>query len=93
MIDGSPSQHHGVIIGPFGSVAPALFVAVPEVAAGWVTNNAVWETLPHCEGEVHLDRDERETDRDRKLEGRHKAKKAGTDFANCLKKKGAHRYI
>ena len=55
VIDGSPRQHHGVVIGPFGSVAPSLLVAVPEVAACWVANDAVWETLPHCEGKVHLD--------------------------------------
>ena len=60
MIDGSPSQHHGVIIGPFGSVAPPLLVAVPEVAAGRVSDDAVWKTLPHCEGKVDLDPNQRE---------------------------------
>lgn len=65
VIDGSPSQHHGVVVGPFGSVAPPLLVAVPKVTAGWVTNNAVWEALPHCEGKIHLDRDPRETKRQR----------------------------
>lgn len=69
VIDGSPCQHHGVVVGPFGSVAPPLLVAVPEVAPGWVTNNAVWETLPHCEGKVHLDRDQRGTKR-QKEEGK-----------------------
>lgn len=64
VIDRSPRQHHGVVIGPFGSVAPPLLVAVPEVATGWVTNNAVWETLPHCEGKVHLEGGE-ETNKDR----------------------------
>lgn len=62
VIDSSPGQHHGVVIGPFGCVTPSLFVAVPEVAAGWITNNAVWETLPHCEGKVDLDGDHRETE-------------------------------
>lgn len=61
VIDRSPRQNHGVVVGPFGSVAPALLVAVPEVAAGWVTNNAVWETLPHCEGKVHLEGEQRQT--------------------------------
>lgn len=61
VIDSSPGQHHGVVIGPFRCVTPPLFVAVPEVATGRVTNNAVWETLPHCEGKVNLDRDHRET--------------------------------
>ncbi len=65
VIDSSPSQHHGVVVGPFGSVAPSLLVAVPEVAASWVTNNAVWETLPHYESKVHLDQDQRETKRER----------------------------
>ena len=54
MIEGGPSQHHGVVIGPFGSVAPPLLVAVPEVAAGWVTHDAVREALPHREGKVDL---------------------------------------
>lgn len=55
VIDGSSSQHHGVVIGPFGSVAPAFFVAIPEVAAGWIANNAVWKTLPYGKSKVHLD--------------------------------------
>lgn len=63
VIDGSPGQHHGVVVGPFGCVAPPLLVAVPEVAAGRVANDAVGETLPHREGKVHLDRDRRETKR------------------------------
>lgn len=81
VIDGSPSQHHGVVVGPFGSVAPSLLVAVPEVAAGWVANNTVWETLPHCEGKVHL-RSER--NKDRKREGRREAKKPGTHDSRKL---------
>lgn len=54
VIDGSSSQHHGVVVGPFRGVAPPLLVAVPEVAASRVANNAVRETLPHREGKVHL---------------------------------------
>lgn len=70
MIDGSPGQHHGVVVGPFGRVAPPLLVAVPEVAAGWVTDNAVRETLPHCQGKVHLDQDQREKKGKQELEVR-----------------------
>lgn len=55
MIDGGPRQHHGVVVGPFRGVAPPLLAAVPEMAARWITNNAVWKTLPHGEGKVHLD--------------------------------------
>lgn len=56
VVDGSSSQHHGVVVGPLGGVAPALLVAVPEVAAGRVAHNPLGETLPHGEGKVHLDR-------------------------------------
>lgn len=85
MIDGSTSQHHGVVIGPFGSVPPPLLVAVPEVTAGGVTNNADRETLPHCEGKVHLDRDHRDTKSDRWR--RREAKKQGIKkSSNFLKK-------
>lgn len=66
VVDCSPRQHHGVVVGPFGSVAPPLLVAVPEVAPGWITDNAVWETLPHREGKVHLEREQRPTQRGRK---------------------------
>lgn len=58
MIDGRPGQHHGVVVGPFGGVAPPLLTAVPEMAAGRITNDAVGKTLPHSEGKVHLDREE-----------------------------------
>lgn len=54
VIDCSPRQHHGVVVSPLGRVAPPLFAAVPEVAAGWIANDTIWETLPHCEGKVHL---------------------------------------
>lgn len=47
-------QDHGVIVGPFGRVAPALLVAVPEVAAGRIADDSLGETLPDGEGEVHL---------------------------------------
>lgn len=56
VVDGSSSQHHRVIVGPFGCVAPTLFVAVPEVAASWITHDTLGETLPDGEGKVHLDR-------------------------------------
>lgn len=56
VVDGSSGQHHGVVVGPLGGVAPALLVAVPEVAAGRVAHNPLGETLPHGEGKVHLDR-------------------------------------
>lgn len=56
MVDGGPGQHHRIIVGPLGCVAPALLVAVPEVAASGVTYDSLWKTLPDGEGEVHLDR-------------------------------------
>lgn len=55
VVDGGSSQHHGIIVGPFGRVAPALLVAVPEVAAGRIADEPLGETLPHGEGEVNLD--------------------------------------
>lgn len=55
MVDGGPRQHHGVVVGPFGGVAPALLVAVPKVAAGGVTYDPLRKALPHGEGKVHLD--------------------------------------
>lgn len=54
VIDCSPRQHHGVVVSPLGRVAPPLLAAVPEVAAGRIADDAIWETLPHCEGKVHL---------------------------------------
>lgn len=62
MIDGGPRQHHGVVVGPFGGVAPPLLAAVPEMAARWIAHNAVWKTLPHGEGKVHLDPEQTDTD-------------------------------
>lgn len=59
VVDCSPRQHHGVVVCPLRRVAPPLFAAVPEVAAGWIANNAIWETLPHYEGKVHLSGEER----------------------------------
>lgn len=59
VIDCSPRQHHGVVVSPLGRVAPPLLAAVPEVAAGRIANDAIWETLPHCEGKVHLGREAR----------------------------------
>lgn len=56
MVDGGSCQHHGVVVGPLGGVAPALLVAVPEMAAGRVAHDPLGETLPHGEGKVHLDR-------------------------------------
>lgn len=59
VIDCSPRQHHGVVVSPLGRVAPPLLATVPEVAAGRIANDAIWETLPHCEGKVHLRREAR----------------------------------
>ena len=56
VVDGGPGQHHRVIVGPFGCVAPALLVAVPEVAASRVPHDSLWKTLPDGEGKIHLDR-------------------------------------
>lgn len=58
VVDGGSSQHHGVVVGPLGGVAPALLIAVPEVAAGRVAHDPLRETLPHGEGKVHLDTQE-----------------------------------
>lgn len=55
MVDGGPGQHHRVVVGPFGCVAPALLVAVPEVAASGITYDSLGKTLPDGEGKVHLD--------------------------------------
>lgn len=54
MEEGGAGQDHGVIVGPFGRVAPALLVAVPEVAAGRVTHDSLGKTLPYGERKVHL---------------------------------------
>lgn len=56
MIDGSSSQHHGVVVGPFGGVAPTLLVAIPEVTASWVPNDAIRKASPHGECKLHLDK-------------------------------------
>lgn len=54
MVDGGTGQHHRVVVGPFGCVAPALLVAVPEVASCRVTYDSLWKTLPDGEGKIHL---------------------------------------
>lgn len=54
VVDGGSSQNHGVIIGPFGSVTPTLLITVPEMTAGRVSHNPLRETLPYCEGKIHL---------------------------------------
>ena len=54
VVEGCPGQHHGVFVGPLGGVAPAGSGVVPVVAPGGVAHNALWETLPHAEGKVHL---------------------------------------
>lgn len=54
MVDGGTSQHHRVVVGPFGCVAPALLVAVPEVASCRVADDSLWKTLPDGEGKIHL---------------------------------------
>lgn len=56
VVDGGARQHHGVVVGPLGCVAPALLVAVPEVASRRVTYDPLWKTLPDGEGEIHLTR-------------------------------------
>lgn len=66
VVDGRPGQDHRVVVGPLGRVAPALLVAVPEVAACGVAHNALRKTLPDSEGKVHLD-GERDTRRVYKL--------------------------
>lgn len=53
---GGASQNHRVVVGPFGGVAPALLVAVPEVAAGRITHDPLRKTLPDGESKVHLDK-------------------------------------
>lgn len=58
VVDGGPGQHHRIVVGPFGCVAPALLVAVPEVAASGITYDSLRKTLPDGEGKVHLDRQE-----------------------------------
>lgn len=54
VVDGGPRQDHGVVVGPLGRVAPALLVAVPEVASRRITDDSLWETLPDREGKIHL---------------------------------------
>ncbi len=54
VVDGGSSQHHRIIVGPFGRVAPALLIAVPEVAASRITDDPLRKTLPDREGKVHL---------------------------------------
>ena len=50
----STSEDDGVVVGPFGGVAPGLLQRVPEVAPGRVAHDALREALPHQEGKVHL---------------------------------------
>lgn len=60
VVDGGSSQHHRIVVGPFGCVAPTLLVAVPEMATCGVTYDPLWKTLPHSEGKVHLNRGQRQ---------------------------------
>lgn len=54
MVEGSTSKNHRVVIGPFRRVAPAGSRRVPVVAPCWVTDDALWKTLPHNKSKVHL---------------------------------------
>lgn len=54
VVEGSSSQHNGVVIGPFRGVAPGTLQGVPEVAPGRVAHDPLWEAPPHQEGKVHL---------------------------------------
>lgn len=62
VVEGSASENHGVVIGPFGGVAPAGSGSVPVVAPCWVTNNALWKTLPHDKSKIHLWKKKVQTD-------------------------------
>lgn len=54
VVESCPRQDHGVVVGPFGGVAPAGSGAVPVVAPRRITNDTLRKTLPHDEGEIHL---------------------------------------
>lgn len=54
MIEGSSSQDDGVVVGPFGGVAPGALQGIPEVAPGRVAHDPFREAPPHQEGKVHL---------------------------------------
>lgn len=54
MIEGSSSQDDGIVVGPFGGVAPGALQGIPEMASGRVAHDPLWETTPHQEGKVHL---------------------------------------
>lgn len=54
MVKGSSRQDNGVVIGPFGGVAPGALQGVPEVAPGRVTHDALREAPPNQEGKVNL---------------------------------------
>lgn len=54
MIEGSSCQNDGVLVGPFGGVAPNVLEGIPEVAPGWITHDSLRKTPPHQEGKVHL---------------------------------------
>lgn len=54
VVNGSSGENHGIVIGPFGGVTPALLIIVPEMTAGRISHNSLRETLPHREGKVHL---------------------------------------
>lgn len=54
VVNGSSGENHGIVIGPFGGVTPALLIIVPEMTAGRISHNSLRKTLPHCEGKVHL---------------------------------------
>lgn len=64
VVEGSPSQNNGVVVGPFGGVAPGVLQRVPEVAPRRVSHNPLGEAPPHQEGKVHLRVQKFETRRD-----------------------------
>lgn len=47
-------QDHGVVICPLRGVAPPRPGRVPVMAPRWITDDALWKTLPYDESKVHL---------------------------------------
>lgn len=54
VVEGGSCQDHRVLIGPFRRVAPGVLQGVPEVASRRIADDAIWKTLPHQEGKIHL---------------------------------------
>lgn len=55
MVEGGSCQYDGVLVGPFGGVAPGVLQGIPEVAPGRIADDPIREASPHQEGEVHLE--------------------------------------